>query len=62
MLLFVLQIYMACQCMFIVLIGAVPEYHIETVTQKGGDVTQTLTFKEDVNSIVTEVRRRRILI
>ncbi|XP_046711607.1 solute carrier family 22 member 15 isoform X5 [Silurus meridionalis] len=49
-----LQIYMACQCMFIVLIGAVPEYQMEAVTQRGGDSTQTVTFKEDVSSIVTE--------
>lgn len=49
-----MQIYMACQCMFIVLVGAVPEYQIEVVTQSGGDVTQTITFKEEVSSIVTE--------
>ncbi|KAI5102665.1 solute carrier family 22 member 15, partial [Silurus meridionalis] len=54
MLLYFLQIYMACQCMFIVLIGAVPEYQMEAVTQRGGDSTQTVTFKEDVSSIVTE--------
>ncbi|MCJ8736551.1 hypothetical protein PDJAM_G00013680 [Pangasius djambal] len=52
--LIVLQIYMACQCMFIVLIGAVPEYQLEVVTQNGGDFTQTVTFKKDVSSIVTE--------
>ncbi|XP_034164070.2 solute carrier family 22 member 15 isoform X2 [Pangasianodon hypophthalmus] len=49
-----LQIYMACQCMFIVLIGAVPEYQLEVITQSGGDFTHTVTFTKDVSSIVTE--------
>ncbi|XP_035389024.1 solute carrier family 22 member 15 isoform X2 [Electrophorus electricus] len=50
-----LQIYMACQSMLIVLVGAVPEYHTEPVTDSsGGDVTQSVTFTDDVNSIVTE--------
>ncbi|XP_062863526.1 solute carrier family 22 member 15 [Trichomycterus rosablanca] len=50
-----LQIYMACQSMLIVLVGAVPEYHVEPVTQSGGgDSTQAVTFTEDLSSIVTE--------
>ncbi|XP_035388529.1 solute carrier family 22 member 15-like isoform X3 [Electrophorus electricus] len=50
-----LQIYMACQSMLIVLVGAVPEYHTEPVTDSsGGDVTQSVTFTDDVSSIVTE--------
>lgn len=50
-----LQIYMACQSMLIILVGAVPEYHIEPVTEGvDGDVTQSVKFTEDVNSIVTE--------
>lgn len=52
--LILLQIYMACQCMFIVLIGAVPENQAEVVTPSGGDFTQSVAFKEDVSSIVTE--------
>ncbi|KAK2843789.1 hypothetical protein Q7C36_012004 [Tachysurus vachellii] len=52
--LILLQIYMACQCMLIILIGAVPEYQLEVVTLSGGDFTQSATFKEDVSSIVTE--------
>ncbi|XP_035388383.1 solute carrier family 22 member 15-like isoform X2 [Electrophorus electricus] len=53
--LILLQIYMACQSMLIVLVGAVPEYHTEPVTDSsGGDVTQSVTFTDDVNSIVTE--------
>ncbi|XP_060789370.1 solute carrier family 22 member 15 isoform X2 [Neoarius graeffei] len=53
-LLLLLQIYMACQCMLIVLIGAVPEHQIDAVTQSRGDVTRTVTFNKDVSSIVTE--------
>uniref|UniRef100_A0AAR2KUG3 Major facilitator superfamily (MFS) profile domain-containing protein n=1 Tax=Pygocentrus nattereri TaxID=42514 RepID=A0AAR2KUG3_PYGNA len=50
-----LQIYMACQSMLIVLVGAVPEYHGEPVTERGGgDLTQSVTFTEDFSSIVTE--------
>ncbi|KAG9268419.1 solute carrier family 22 member 15 isoform X1 [Astyanax mexicanus] len=50
-----LQIYMACQSMLIVLVGAVPEYHTESVTEKGGgDLTQSVAFTEDFSSIVTE--------
>lgn len=48
---------MACQSMLIILVGAVPEYHIEPATEGvDGDVTQSVKFTEDVNSIVTEVR------
>ncbi|KAI2654256.1 Solute carrier family 22 member 15-like [Labeo rohita] len=50
-----LQIYMACQSMLIILVGAVPEYQIEPVTgSSGDDITQSVKFTEDVNSIVTE--------
>uniref|UniRef100_A0A8B9LR29 Solute carrier family 22 member 15 n=1 Tax=Astyanax mexicanus TaxID=7994 RepID=A0A8B9LR29_ASTMX len=50
-------IYMACQSMLIVLVGAVPEYHTESVTEKGGgDLTQSVAFTEDFSSIVTEVK------
>lgn len=50
-----LQIYMACQSMLIILVGAVPEYHIEPPTEGvDGDITQSVKFTEDVNSIVTE--------
>lgn len=48
---------MACQSMLIILVGAVPEYHIETVTgDPDDDITQSVKFTEDVSSIVTEVR------
>uniref|UniRef100_A0A8C7U2B8 Uncharacterized protein n=1 Tax=Oncorhynchus mykiss TaxID=8022 RepID=A0A8C7U2B8_ONCMY len=49
---FVFQVCMACQCMLIACVGAVPEYHIEQ-----GDYTnheeliKHVTFTEDVNSI-----------
>lgn len=50
-----LQIYMACQSMLIILVGAVPEYHIEIVTgDTDDDITQSVKFTEDVSSIVTE--------
>ncbi|XP_072565693.1 solute carrier family 22 member 15 isoform X2 [Paramormyrops kingsleyae] len=54
--LILLQIYMACQSMLIVLVGAVPNYRIE----KGSDLTSEddlikhVTFTEDISSIVTE--------
>ncbi|XP_057200004.1 solute carrier family 22 member 15 [Triplophysa rosa] len=48
-----LQVYMACQSMLIVLVGAVPEYHKQPVTE-AGDTTNGVTFTEDVSSIVTE--------
>lgn len=48
---------MACQSMLIILVGAVPEYQIEPVTgSSGDDITQSVKFTEDVNSIVTEVK------
>ncbi|KTF91261.1 hypothetical protein cypCar_00003496 [Cyprinus carpio] len=50
-----LQIYMACQSMLIILVGAVPEYLTEPVTGRPhDDITQSVKFTEDVNSIVTE--------
>ncbi|KAI4891435.1 hypothetical protein NFI96_022124, partial [Prochilodus magdalenae] len=50
-----LQIYMACQSMLIVLVGAVPEFHAEPVTEMGGgDLTRSATLTEDFSSIVTE--------
>ncbi|XP_016121927.1 solute carrier family 22 member 15-like [Sinocyclocheilus grahami] len=46
---------MACQSMLIILVGAVPEYHIEPVTgSPDDDITQSVKFTEDVSSIVTE--------
>ena len=47
---------MACQSMLIVLIGAVPEYHFEEGAVSQPEVIQPITFTEDVDSIVTEVR------
>ncbi|XP_067311792.1 solute carrier family 22 member 15 [Pseudorasbora parva] len=50
-----LQIYMACQSMLIILVGAVPEYHVEPVTEGvDSDITQSVKFTGDVSSIVTE--------
>ncbi|KAM4607134.1 solute carrier family 22 member 15 isoform 2-T2 [Polymixia lowei] len=52
-----IQVYMACQSMLIVLVGVVPAYQID---QGQGSITshqeliQHVTFTEDVNSIVTE--------
>ncbi len=45
---------MAFQSMLIILVGAVPEYYIETVTGESDDITQSVKFEEDVSSIVTE--------
>jgi len=44
--------------MLIILVGAVPEYHVEPFTEGvDSDVTQhSVKFTEDVSSIVTEVR------
>ncbi|XP_030642034.1 solute carrier family 22 member 15 [Chanos chanos] len=51
-----LQIYMACQSMLIVLVGAAPEYHTEEHITPGGlaDLAKTVTFTGDISSIVTE--------
>ncbi|KAM3862857.1 solute carrier family 22 member 15 [Diretmus argenteus] len=52
-----IQVYMACQSMLIVLVGAVPKYQVD---QKAGSLSshqellQHVTFTEDVDSIVTE--------
>ncbi|XP_028278777.1 solute carrier family 22 member 15-like [Parambassis ranga] len=51
------QVYMACQCMLIVLVGATPEYRIE---KQDSDLSsqqeqlQHVIFTEDINTIVTE--------
>ncbi|KAG5266461.1 hypothetical protein AALO_G00232370 [Alosa alosa] len=49
-----LQIYMACQSMLIVLIGAVPKLSTEKLDDAGGEISSQITFTEDVSSIVTE--------
>uniref|UniRef100_UPI003AAC3DEA solute carrier family 22 member 15 n=1 Tax=Centroberyx gerrardi TaxID=166262 RepID=UPI003AAC3DEA len=51
-----IQVYMACQSMLIVLVGAVPQYQVE---QKDGGSSgqpelQSVSFTDDVDSIVTE--------
>lgn len=49
------QVYMACQSMLIVLVGSTPAYRIEQ--QEGVPSSQQrVTFTEDIDSIVTEVR------
>lgn len=46
---------MACQSMLIVLVGAVPKYHIdEVVVTSHQDLIQHVKFTDDVDSIVTE--------
>lgn len=42
--------------MLIVLVGFTPEYRIEHQQQDGVPVSQHVTFTENVDSIVTEVR------
>lgn len=51
-----LQIYMACQSMLIVLVGAEPEYRIdkEETWSSPEDLIKHVTFTEDLHSIVTE--------
>ncbi|XP_015202246.2 solute carrier family 22 member 15 isoform X3 [Lepisosteus oculatus] len=55
-LLILLQVYMACQSMLIVLVGATPDYRIEKgkdpTTQQ--DLVKHVIFTEDLDSIVTE--------
>lgn len=49
------QIYMACQSMLVVLIGAVPRFTTERLEDPGGEISSQITFTEDISSIVTEV-------
>ncbi|XP_077585167.1 solute carrier family 22 member 15 isoform X2 [Stigmatopora nigra] len=44
------QVYMACQSMLVVLVGATPDFHVE----KHDDGQSSVTFFGDVDSIVTE--------
>ncbi|XP_061692416.1 solute carrier family 22 member 15 isoform X2 [Syngnathoides biaculeatus] len=44
------QVYMACQSMLVVLVGATPEFHVE----KHDGLLSSVTFFGDVDSIVTE--------
>ncbi|XP_061646202.1 solute carrier family 22 member 15 isoform X4 [Phyllopteryx taeniolatus] len=44
------QVYMACQSMLVVLVGATPEFHVE----KHDGLVSSVTFFGDVDSIVTE--------
>ncbi|KAM7408245.1 hypothetical protein PAMA_002106 [Pampus argenteus] len=51
------QVYMACQSMLIVLVGATPEYRIEQhqgVPYSHQELLQHVTFTGDIDSIVTE--------
>ncbi|KAG7463107.1 hypothetical protein MATL_G00191860 [Megalops atlanticus] len=55
--LILLQVYMAFQSMLIVLVGAAPEYHIESSVSpiaSEEDLIKHVTFTEDISSIVTE--------
>ncbi|XP_066549312.1 solute carrier family 22 member 15 isoform X1 [Amia ocellicauda] len=50
-----LQVYMACQSMLIVLVGAIPEYHLQTAeTPSNEEDFNKLVVFEDLSSIVTE--------
>ncbi|XP_007895453.2 solute carrier family 22 member 15 [Callorhinchus milii] len=55
-LLVLLQIYIACQSMLIVLVGAQPEYKInsEVVSNHHEEMIKQITFEDDFTSIVTE--------
>ncbi|KAJ8247995.1 hypothetical protein GJAV_G00236980 [Gymnothorax javanicus] len=55
--LILLQVYMAFQSMLIVLVGAVPDYHIETDVnpeKPEAELSKHVTFTEELSSIVTE--------
>ncbi|XP_028845365.1 solute carrier family 22 member 15 [Denticeps clupeoides] len=50
-----LQVYMACQSMLIILIGEVPKFTEEKLSEAADEeLTSHVTFTEDVSSIVTE--------
>lgn len=52
---------MACQAMLIVLVGSTPEYHVQqqdSLPSSQQELSQHVTFTEDMDTIVTEVRRR----
>ncbi|XP_030011254.1 solute carrier family 22 member 15 isoform X1 [Sphaeramia orbicularis] len=48
------QVYMACQAMLIVLVGAPSQYEVEDEDGVQQDVVPHVTFTEDIDSIVTE--------
>ncbi|XP_029465582.1 solute carrier family 22 member 15-like isoform X2 [Rhinatrema bivittatum] len=51
-----LQVYVACQSMLIVFVGAVPEYHIDQkeITTSQGELIKHVRFADNFTSIVTE--------
>lgn len=54
------QVYMACQSMLMVLVGFTPQYRVEQQEAVPSDqlaLSPRVVFAEDVDSIVTEVRK-----
>lgn len=56
---------MACQSMLIILVGSTPEYRMEPqdgVPSGQQELLQRVTFTEDIDSIVTEVRELQFIV
>ncbi|XP_071987461.1 solute carrier family 22 member 15-like isoform X2 [Engystomops pustulosus] len=49
-----LQVYVACQSMLIVIVGAIPEYHVDIADAADKDIIQHVRFADNFTSIVSE--------